>query len=144
MHPLIKAINGIQEWATNDERDVDLSEHVATIGAVGPWAYGVQDIDKTMQTLHFAVSCATIAESSAANMAGLAYQNAGTSRDACRKVAKAAFEIPKPLMARLRWQQRLRNLAQGNTDVMESGLVSWQVDQAREVICRLLEDSGDD
>lgn len=144
MIPLVKAINGIGDWASSGSSDNDLSDHVATIGAVGPWAHGVQGIDTTMQTLHLAVTCAKIAESSAESEARHAEQSAGASSDACRKVAKAAREMPKPLMASLRWEQRYRNLARGVTDKLKNNLATWQADYTREVIFDLLQQQDDD
>lgn len=148
MIPLVTAINSIRDWARDGSSDDGLADHVATIGAVGPWAYGVRDIDTTMQTLHLAVTCTQIAESNVANQPKLANQNAGASIDACRKVAKAAREMPKPLLARLQWDQRRRNLVrgvdEGLPDRLTSNPATWQVDFTREAIFDLLQQQDGD
>jgi len=99
--PLTESLDILSKWAFEklmaeqdqvEPKQFDGVENaIGRLGGVGPWQYGIQNIDKITQTLH-------IAASNFRNLGSLTQnrKEEETIRNACRKVARSSRHLTQP------------------------------------------------
>lgn len=114
LSPLIEAVETICQWAQGAIDADSMNEACMVCSRVGPWSYGIQDIDQVMQALHAAARCAEIAEACRERMDGTGMRTHGTQAGVgARRVTKASRNI--------------------HSDI------AWQLDRADKLVQKLLE-----
>ena len=117
LSPLITAVDTISQW-TQGKVDADaMNDACMVCSRIGPWSYGIQDLDQVMQSLHAAARCAEIAEACRERMDGQGMRNhANQASIGARRVTKGSRNI--------------------HSDIQ------WQLDRAEKLVDELLDELG--